>query len=52
MEKVGYNITMLTITTKAELAIIHAALVYFIDTEDYTDEESIIITELLQKLDG
>ena len=37
-----------TLTLK-ELKVIHAALVYFVETEDYTDEESVIITELLEK---
>jgi hypothetical protein len=39
----------MTIDNSKELAIIHAALIYFIETEDYTDEESVIITQLLQR---
>lgn len=37
--------------TLAEATVVHDALVYFIETEDYTDAESVIITELLDRLD-
>jgi hypothetical protein len=36
--------------SKAELSVIHAALIYFLDTEDYTDQESVITSQLLERL--
>ena len=32
-----------------ELTVIHDSLVSFLDSEDYTDEESVIIAELLSR---
>jgi hypothetical protein len=40
---------MLENLTPEELSVIHAALIYFVDTEDYTDRESVMITELIAK---